>query len=587
MKYRTILLLSTVLLVSIGLSAGIRYAFASGLDEVNVPQILPRNQTLYITGIPPGNTTIFNPLNSNAAWPVSSNYLLTYETLFAYNQVTGALDPLLAKDYGFSTNNITLTVTLQDDTQWQDGQPLTTDDVVYSYELAQTYSDIYYATLYDYITEIKSTGDRTLQITLSASNHNPGMVKNFLATIKILPMHIWQPRETQCVLPLPECPETNPVGSGPYTMINYSPEKITLFRDDDYWGKTTYGLPKPKYIVHSLFLNYEAGKLAFLNGDVDLSASYFPELWEDESLLIGTWYDQPPYYLPGSIPILIINVHKPGLDNPLVRRALAYSINYSAISEAIWNYPTPVSSSLILPVGPESALFNPTQIAQYGWSYDPSKAEDILVNQLEATKGIDGIYVLPGNIRLGPWSVRTTHGWSDWETAVNIVVQNGIAAGIDLVADFPEFGQIYPALQRGDFDMNLWWISGSEAASPWTRFRDMLDIRGVAPIGEPAARNYGRFSNAAVPNLLDQAGEVTNPVTVKNVYDQLDKIFMDNAPGIPLMYRPYEFYEFSTAHWLGFPTFDDPYAPPMFTGAGVEILYNISPGLFYLPVVNR
>ena len=583
MKYRTIILIAAVLLAAVGLCAGIRHALASGPGEINVPQVLPRNQTLYISGIQAGSPTIFNPLNSNAAWPVSGNHLLTYETLFAYNQLTGALDPLLAKDYEFSTNTITLTVTLQDNTQWQDGQPLTTDDVVYSYELAQS-QPVNYSNLFDYITEIKSTGDRTLLITLSDSNHNPGIVKNFLATIKILPMHIWQPREAQCILP--DCVETSPVGSGPYTMINYSPEEITLFRDDQYWGKTIYGLPRPKYVVHSIFLSNEASKLAFQNGDVDLSMSYFPELWEEESLPIGTWYDQPPYNLPGSIPILMINVHKPGLDNPLVRRALAYSIDYSAIAQAIWNDTTPVSSSLILPVGAESALFNPAQIAQYGWTYNPSEAEDILVNQLGATK-VNGIYVLPGNIRLGPWSVRTPNGWSDWQAAVNIVVQNGNAAGFDLEADFPEFGEIFPELQRGDFDMNLWWITGSEADSPWARFRDMLDIRGVPPIGVPAAWNYGRFSNPAVPDLLDQAGEATNPVTVKSVYDQLDKIFMDNAPGIPLMYRPYEFYEFSTAHWLGFPTFDDPYAPPMFTGAGVEILYNISPGLFYLPVVNR
>ena len=584
MKHKTVIILVAILLVLIGLSAGISYALAYGQGEVNVPQTLPRDQTLYITGLQAGNPTSFNPLNSNAAWPASGNHLLTYETLFAYNQITGALDPLLAKSYEFSTDSITLTITLQDDTMWQDGQPLTTADVIYTYELAQS-QPVNYSGLFDTITEIKSTGDRTLQITLNDTNPNPGLVKNFLATIKILPMHIWQPREAQCSLP--ECVETNPVGSGPYTLINFSPEKITLFRNDNYWGKPVFGLPKPKYVVHSILLSSEANELALLNGEVDLSQSYLPELWGNENLPVGTWYEQPPYQFPGSIPILIINVHKPGLDNPLVRRAVAYSINYRAISEAIWFDTTPVSSSLILPVGPESALFNSAQIAQYGWIYNPSEAEDILVNQLGAVKGLDGIYVLPGNIRLGPWSVGTPNGWSDWQTAVNSVVQNGIAAGFDLQADFPEFGEIYPELQMGDFDMILWWISGSEAASPWTRFRDMLDDRGVPPIGESASRNYGRFSNPAVASLLDQAGEAANPVAVKDIYDQLDKIFMDNAPGIPLMYRPQDFYAFNTSHWLGFPTAADPSAPPMFSGAGVEILYKITPGLFYLPVVTR
>ena len=46
-----------------------------------------------------------------------------------------------------------------------------------------------------------------------------------------------------------------------------------------------------------------------------------------------TWFNKEPYYLPASIPMLIINVHKKGLDNPLVRRALAYSINYALIAQ--------------------------------------------------------------------------------------------------------------------------------------------------------------------------------------------------------------------------------------------------------------
>ena len=48
--------------------------------------------------------------------------------------------------------------------------------------------------------------------------------------------------------------------------------------------------------------------------------------------------------------------------------------------------------------------------------------------------------------------------------------------------------------------------------------------------------------------------------------------FMKDVPGIPLMYRPYEFYEYNSAHWTGFPTAKDPSAPPMFQGAGVAYI---------------
>jgi peptide/nickel transport system substrate-binding protein len=63
---------------------------------------------------------------------------------------------------------------------------------------------------------------------------------------------------------------------------------------------------------------------------------------------------------------------------------------------------------------------------------------------------------------------------------------------------------------------------------------------------------------------------------------------MENVVDIPLMYRPYEFYEFNWSNWVNFPTADDPSAPPMFSGAGVEVLYQLSPyPRLFLPYLIR
>jgi peptide/nickel transport system substrate-binding protein len=276
--------------------------------------------------------------------------------------------------------------------------------------------------------------------------------------------------------------------------------------------------------------------------------------------------------------MLVINVHKKGLDNPLVRRALAYAINYPLIAQtAMSKYSIPANSSLIIPGGGEQALFNADQVKSAGWSYDPAKAKDILENQLKATKGGDGIYVLPDGTRLGPWTARTPNGWTDWQTAINIVVQNAKAVGIELKEDYPDAPVVTTKIQNGDFDLNLWYIAGAGPASPWQRFRDMLDSRGVPDMGKTAFWNYGRFNDPKVADLLDKAGQAADPTTVKDVYSQLDKIFIDNVVGIPLMYRPDEFYEFNQKYWTGFPTSENAFAPPQFAGAGIQWLYKIKP----------
>jgi peptide/nickel transport system substrate-binding protein len=103
----------------------------------------------------------------------------------------------------------------------------------------------------------------------------------------------------------------------------------------------------------------------------------------------------------------------------------------------------------------------------------------------------------------------------------------------------------------------------------------MLDSRGVPEAGKTAFWDYGRFSDPTVADLLDKAAAAPDVATAKQYYDQLDAIFMKNIPGIPLMYRPYEFYEYNSSVWTGFPNSANPTAPPMFQGAGIEILYKI------------
>jgi len=540
------------------------------------PAQLPRKETLYIAGFQWQSPQNWNPYTPGPDWPVAAGHMLIYEALFAFNMVTGQLDPLLAKELKV-VDATTMEITLQDGTKWQDGKPLTTEDVVYTYELAKTQTDFRFATLFNYISEIQAVDAKTLRIKLNEKQINPGFVKHFLRDIHILPKHLWQPREASGKLSA--FVDTAPVGSGPYKLLSYSPERVALVRNDDYWGKAIYGLPAPKYVVHPIFKTNDVGNLAFQNGEVDVMQQFTPQIWkmwEEAKVPVGTWFNKEPYYLPGNIPMLILNVSKKGLDNPLVRRALAYSINYPLIAQtAMSRYSIPANSSLILPSGGEAALFNADQVKALGWTYDPAKAKDILENQLKAKKGADGIYVLPDGTRLGPWSTRCPSGWTDWQTGINIVVQSAKAVGFDLQEDYPDWPVVRSKMQNGDFDITLITYMGVGPASPWQRFRDAMDIRGVPEMGKTAFWNYNRFTAPGVAELLDKAGQAADPTTVKDIYAQLDKIFMENVPTIPIMYRPLEFYEFNQSVWTGFPTSENPYAPPQFTGAGIRWFYQI------------
>jgi peptide/nickel transport system substrate-binding protein len=538
---------------------------------------LPRNETLYIGGFQWGPPTTFNPYGTTPAWPATGSQMHIYEALFAFNLHTGALDPLLGKELSWPDPK-TAVVSLHPGTTWQDGQPLTADDVVYTFQLGKTYKDFAFSVLWNYVSEVTAKDDRTIQISLNPDKLNPGVVKQYLSTVFIVPKHIWQDRE-KGGSPT-NVTDLEPVGSGPYKLQAASPERVILARNDSYWGTAVFGTPRPRYLVHPIFKSNDDGNLAFQRGELDLSQQFAPQIWqmwERQKLPVGTWFKQEPYHLPGSIPIMHVNVQKKGLDDPKVRRALAYAINYQQIATtAMSRYSVPAKPSLLVPGGIEQKFMDDAAISANGWSYDPKKATQILEGELGAKKGGDGVYALPDGTRLGPWKVMCPYGWTDWMTALELVSQGAKAVGMDITTEFPEAPIVNTRVGNGDFDLVMWGVSGVNAASPWLRFRDILDNRGVPPPGQRAFWDFNRYANPQVANLLDQAAAASE-ADQKRLYGELDKLFEQDVPVIPLMYRPLEFYEFNESVWTGFPTAENPTAPPTQSGAGIKLLYLIQP----------
>lgn len=536
-----------------------------------------RRQTLYVGGWQWGTPPNHNPLSPTAGWPIGANQMpIVYESLFRYNQLDGALEPGLAVKLT-SPDETTITVGLQSGATWHDGKPVTAEDVVFTFQLGKRHEGVWYANVWDYLEDVVADRPGTVTFKLNPERLNPGIVRTNISQVYILPRHLWERYEAENDK-LQEFTNRNPVGSGPYRVKSFNAQRVVLERHDAYWGKKVRGgLPAPKTIIHPIFKDNAATDLAFERGEVDVLQNFTPQIWKmwkDKGKPIGTWYDKPPYHVAGSIPMLVLNTGKKGLDDPRVRRALAFSIDYAHLARtAMSDYSEPVRSSVVIPDGAEEKFFDEANVATHGWSHDPDEARRILEEDLKAVKGGDGVYKLPDGTRLS-FTAQTPSGWSDWQTALRAVADSAKKVGIELKTTFPQAPQVTTAVQNGSFEVAVWYVSGTSPSAPWQRFRDVLDKRGVPKPGTPAYYNYGRFSHPDVPGLLDRAARASAS-DVKELYTRLDTIFMDNAPMIPLMYRPLDFFEFNESVWKGFPDAADPYAPPMWRGAGDEWLYKI------------
>lgn len=531
--------------------------------------------TFFVAGFQWGAPTNFNPTAAVGVWPTGQGQSqLIYESLLRFNLLDGSLSAGLAKELQ-EKDRTTFVFPLQDGTKWSDGTELTAADVVYTYELAKKAS-VNYSNVWDYVDSVTATNPRTVTFKLKTKPYNPGIVKQTVCNVLILNKAIFSKIPVDKV---PAAANLKPIGSGPFKLDKADQTQVALVRDDNYWGKTVFGIPPMKAINHPIFKSNQDGDLKLESGLIDASQQFTAQvwkMWQDRKKPVGTWLTKKPYHLPGNLPLLIFNLNVKGLDNVKVRQAIAYCINYPNIaSTAMSDYSEPAKASLVVPTGYESKYFDQAGAASQGWSYDPKKAVSLLENDLKAKKGSDGIYVLPDGTKLGGWTLITPTGWTDWNTACEIVAKSAKAIGIGITTEFPQAPTMTSRMQNGDFQLCMFSYSGVSSASPWSRFRDALDNRGVPGYGKSAFYNYNRFKNAQVPALLDAAAAATTDADRKKAYTALDTIYRENVPVVPLMYRPLEFYEFNTSNWTNFPTAANPYAPPMWQGAGIEWLFKL------------
>ena len=547
----------------------------------------PRSQTLYVGGFdwaPPGTT--FNPLDADPNFPIDGNMRLMYESLFAYNILDGKTEPMLASSY--EQTDTSLIVELDSRARWNTGEPVTADDVLYTFYLDSLFPTPRHAG-WQYIERIATDGNR-LEFVMNRNNQNPLVLLNLLSETSILPKKVFQP--------LVEASKTNgrynyanvlsfkndsaPVVSGPYNLETYSPDKIVLKRVENYWGNAKHNGKKaaPLYIVHSLYTSNNLFNNAMTKGELDVSSIFMPRIWEKKRDDIRAWSLKEPYHYPGSIPTLFIATTTTPFTDVAFRRALAHAINFEKIkSVAVSNYTASVKPGFILPFGQEARYFNEEDAANYGYSYNLDTARKILENAGYSWDNQGQLLNKDGR-PVRPLSLECPQGWTDWEDVIKVVAESFKQIGIATNQRFVDYGEWEKDLRYGKFDLAMKTQTADlSAATPWTRFDQVMYSKSAKPVGEETFSNQGRFSDPQADSLLELIPSLKDSAELKKAYRAINRIFMEQIPVLPLMYRPTQYYQFSTKHWTNFPTEENPYAPPqsLIVGASVKALWEIQP----------
>jgi peptide/nickel transport system substrate-binding protein len=588
MKRTGILLILTLILVlALSLVAVLLQRRSQQSGGPKTVSNLPRKETLYYCGIQWGAPRGYNPYMINANnLTVAGHRQFTFETLFAYNILDGKNHPQIGDSFEWSGRD--LVIQINPNVKFSDGTPVTSQDVVYSFELSKTYLTGM-TFMWDHVDAVVAQGDYTVIIKGKAPPHfNMKIVEQAISEYQITPMAYWERQLASGALgrePTDIAAFTgwDAIGTGAYLLYYYDETMIVLIRNDDYWGQhpSRFGkLPAPRYIAHNIYRDNVSGDEALRRGEVDVSQGFIPQVWNFFPLGVETFIPNPPYYIPGVIPGIVFNVQKPGLDDPVVRRAIAMVLDYDMIGlNAMSGYTPPKQHHLMLPTPAEQTLIDPDALKPYQWEGIDIAGANRILDQAGWVRGTDGIRS-KGGLRLS-FRAQCPYGWSDWNASLEIVAQSTKPIGIDITTFFPEAPIYTDNLNNSNFDIVMSVSDNQGISVPWNRAYRLMSSRFLPPQGSPNyIGNYGRWVNEEANQIIEQIANETDPTVLKQLWTRLNIIYLQEMPVIGLMYRPWHFHQVSTRVWTGFPRLGDgSNIPPaiLADGYGYRGLFNIRP----------
>ncbi|MFG1628464.1 ABC transporter substrate-binding protein [Kribbella sp. NPDC049227] len=551
----------TVALALSGLLAAAALAACSNGDGKTNSSASGSTATVLNVGMPNGpQTENHNPFLGSSSGASLGYRWMIFEPLVMINGIkpTEAGKPWLATEWKFDANYTKLSLTVRDGVKWSDGQPMTAEDVAYSFQIrkdneALNPEAIPYGTI--------TTSGNKVDLTFTRSQF---VNQNKILTAFVVPKHQWSTLKdpTQDTL-------KSPIGTGPYTVKSFTPQTTTLVLRDSYWQD----LPKVKELRYTSYNDNNAQTTALANGASEWSFVFVPNVK-------AVYQDKDPknhkLWFPANLGIhgLWINTTRKPFDNPALRRAMDKVINRDDIfmqGEAGYFYPK-VESVTGIPTPAGESFIAPD-------FKDKKHSVDVEAAKKELT---DAGFKLEGDVLKDPTGKPVTitltdpAGWSDYITDLEIIKDNLSTIGIKATVDKANQDAWFKNIDEGNFDAAMHWTNGG--ATPYDIYQNIMDGKILKPVGKGGVSgNYGRFNSPEATTALDQYANATDDATRTTALNTLQKIMVEQMPVIPTSASNVGGL-YSTKNWVGWPDEQNQYGPAQPTQQNaLQIVLNLKP----------
>jgi peptide/nickel transport system substrate-binding protein len=441
-------------------------------------------------------------------------------------RMTDKLEPIpdLAEKIDVSPDAKVYTFHLKQGLKFSDGHPLTSADVLFTYQravdkrtgsywrarlLALDGAAEYGDQKADTIRGLEAPDDLTVKMTLTTPDSTWLITIGDFAGLSILPKHILEstPPDQMAKAPFSFAPTPS---AGAFAFSDWKQDQyLEIKRNETYTGGPKAKLDK---IFCKALSQEDVGIAQLEKGEIDLmtvSVTEADRLRKNPSLTVVS-VPSP------SVSFLAYNLDRPYLKDKRVRQAMAYALDREGIVKEILKGEATVVNQTI--IGPDW-MGTPEGLNAY--KYDPNKAKQLLK---DANWDSGQHLVLP----------YSTGNKID-DALVPILQQQFKDVGITLdlqTVDGAELNRrtftIATQQQAGDFDVRL--IGGGVfRTDPNVSAKYMETIAFT-----PAGANYGHYSNPKVDDLFKQGRATTDRTQRKQIYTDLAKILNDELPWVYL-----------------------------------------------------
>ncbi len=444
-----------------------------------------------------------NPVTATDVYESTVNNFI-YESLLKRDNRTLDLVPLLAESWEVSQNKLQYIFTLRAGLKWQDGTPLTSRDVVFTFDTVKDpkVDAPHLRNYFRNLEKVEALDDRKVRFTYSEPYFK---TLEMIGGMGILPKHIFSDGDFNT-----HPAGRKPMGTGPYRFVKWDTGKeIILERNEDYWGEK----PHLKKMVFKIITDETVSLQVLKRGEMDLMG-LTPIQWvrQTKGKKFIRMFDKLQYYLPG-YSFIGWNQKRPFFSDRRVRTAMTMLIDRELVLEKLrYGFGRVVTGNFFF----ESPDYNK---GIEPWSYDLEKAKRLLEEAGWKDTDGDGIRDREGIPFRFEFTISSGSQFA--EQMATILKDSLEKTGIEMNIRPLEWALFTKVLNDRAFDSVILGWSLPVEADPFQVWHSSQAEKGSNFIG---------FENAEADMIIDEARVTFDRTKRIQLYRRFHQILHDEQP---------------------------------------------------------